>query len=165
MQTAGDNNDKAMMAPARRWAGLYTVVLMLLLLIFFAYHQWKKTGFFTDNFGTVEMIALYVPILISMVPPIQRAIQGRINPARPLEAISDLSMAIGSIWLWNHFPFNFAHLADPFPAAMHFAFAWITNNVGRFILLLQIVIGFISALGTTASYISERRKNAGVGGG
>ena len=158
MQPAGDNKDKGTMTPARRWAGLYTVALMLLLLVFFAYHQWKKISFFTDNFGTVEMIALYGPILISIGAAIQRAIQGRSNPARPLEAASDLSLAIGSIWLWNHFPFNFAHLADPFPSAMRFAFAWITDSVGRFILLLQIVIGFISALSTIVSYLSEHRK-------
>ena len=158
MQPAGDNKDTRMMTPIRRWAGLYTVVLMLLLLVFFAYHQWKMTGFFIDNFGTVEMLALYGPIVISMGAPIQRAIQGRTNPARPLEAVSDLTQAIGSIWLWNHFPFNFAHLADPFPSAMHFGFAWITNNVGRFILLLQIVLGFISALSTIASYLSEYKK-------
>ena len=159
MKPAIDNKDKGMMTSNRRWAGLFTVVLMLLLLVFFAYHQWKKTGFFTDSFGTAEMLALYVPVVISMVPPIQRAIQGRINPARPLEAVSDLSLAIGSIWLRYHFPFNFAHLADPFPVGMQFAFTWITNNVGRFILLLQIVIGFISAFTTMVSYLSERRKN------
>lgn len=159
MQPAVDNKDKGKMTPSRRWVGLFTVVLLLLLLVFFAYHQWKKTGFFTDNFGTAEMLALYIPIVISIGPPIQRAIQGRSNPARPLEALSDLSLAIGSIWLRNHFPFNFAHLADPFPAGMTFAFTWITNNVGRFILLLQIVIGFISAFSTMASYLSERRKN------
>jgi len=158
MQPAGDNIDTGMMTPARRWAGLYTVVLLLLLLVFFAYHQWKKTGFFTDNFGPVEMLALYGPIVISMAAPVQRAIQGRSNPARPSEVVSDLSLATGSIWLWNHFTFNFAHLADPFPSSMRFAFAWITDNVGRFILLLQIVIGFISAFSTIVSYISEHRK-------
>ncbi len=158
MQPADDQKGEKKMTPARRWGGLYTVGLMVLLLVFFAYHQWKRTGFFTDKFGPSEMLALYAPILISMAPPIQRAIQGQTNPARPLEAASDLSLAIGSIWLWNNFPFNFVHLADPFPTAMHFAFAWLTNDVGRVILLLQIVIGSISALGTIAAYLSERRK-------
>jgi hypothetical protein len=157
MQPPEDKKDKDMMTTARRWGGLYTVGLMLLLLTFFVYHQWKGTGFFTDKFGSTEMLALYGPIIISMAAPIQRAVQGRSNPARPLEAISDLSLAIGSIWLWNHFPFNFAHLADPFPSAMHFAFAWITNNVGRFILLFQIVISIISSISTIMTYISERR--------
>lgn len=141
-------------------AGLYTDGLMLLLLAFFAYHQWKNTGFFTEKFGWAEMIALYVPILISLAPPLQRLIQGRRNPARPLEAATDLSLAIGSFWLWTHFPFNFTHLADPFPPAMRFAFAWITNNVGRWILLLQVIIGIISSISTIASYLSMRRTEA-----
>jgi hypothetical protein len=142
----------------QRWAGLSTVILMLLLLAFFAYHQWKNTGFFTDKFGWAEMIALYAPILISLGPPIQHLIQGRRNPARPLEAVTDLSLAIGSLWLWIHFPFNFAHLADPFPVAMRFDFSWITNNIGRLILLLQVIIGSLSSLSTIASYLSMRRK-------
>jgi TRAP-type C4-dicarboxylate transport system permease small subunit len=76
---------------------MYTFILMLLLLAFFAYHQWKNTGFFTYKFGRAEMLALYLPILISLGPPIQRLIQGRRNPARPLEAVTDLSLAIGSL--------------------------------------------------------------------
>jgi hypothetical protein len=44
-----------------------------------------------------------------------------------------------------------------FPVVMRFAFAWITNNVGRWILILQVVIGLISALTTLGSYFSERR--------
>src|SRR4030042_4146676 len=97
----------------QRWAGLYPDVLMLLLLAFFAYHQRMSTGFFTEKFGLPEMIALYVPILISLAPPIQRLLQGERNPARPLEAVTDLSLAIGSLWLWNHFPLYFSPLAAP----------------------------------------------------
>ena len=149
------------LSPAQRWAGLYTDVLMLLLLAFFACHQWKNTGFFTEKFGWAEMLALYAPILVSLGPPIQRLIQGRRNPARPLEAATDLSLALGSFWLWFHFPFNFARLADPFPAAMRFAFAWITNNIGRLILLLQVVIGILSSVTTMVSYLAVRKnKNA-----
>jgi hypothetical protein len=144
------------MTPARRWGGLYTVVLMLLLLVFFVDHQWKQTGFFTSKFGVREMIALYLPILLSLVPPIQRAIVGRVNPARPVEACADFLLAIGSLWLWWVFPFNFAHIADIFPENMHFAFAWLTDGVGKIILILQVVVGFISALSIIASYLAER---------
>jgi uncharacterized integral membrane protein len=147
------------LSPAQRWTGIFTDILMLLLLAFFLYHQWKNTGFFTDKFGWMEMLALYLPILISLGPPIQRLLQGRRNPARPLEVVTDLSLAIGSLWLWTHFPFNFAHLADPFPVSMRFAFAWLTNNIGRLILLLQFVIGLLSSVTTMASYLSARRKN------
>jgi hypothetical protein len=148
------------MTPARRWGGLYTVGLLFLLLVFFAYHQWKQTGFFTSKFGVKEMIALYLPIIFSLVAPIQRAIVGRVNPTRPVEACADFLLAIGSFWLWQVFPFNFAHIADIFPERMHLAFAWLTDGVGRFILLLQVVVGFISALSILASYLAERRKES-----
>jgi hypothetical protein len=153
-----DHTQPGSMRAWQRWGGLYVTVLMLLLLAFFAYHQWKNTGFFTAKFGLVEMVALYLPIIISLVPPLMRAIQGRRNPSRPVEAASDVFLAIGSIWLRHSFPFDFAHLADPFPASWHFAFAWLTNDVGRFILLLQIVVGFVSALAITATYYSTHRE-------
>jgi hypothetical protein len=137
----------------QRWAGLYTDVLMLLLLAFFVYHQHINSGFFTEAFGVLPMLALYVPIVISLAPPLQRLFQGRRNPARPLEAITDLSLAIGSACLLAYFPFDFSHLADPFPPEMRFAFAWITNDIGRVILILQLVIGLISALSTMYSYL------------
>jgi hypothetical protein len=69
-----------------------------------------------------------------------------------LEAATDLSLALGSLWLWIIFPFDFTHLADPFHSAMRSAFAWITNNVGRVILLLQVIIGFLSGLSSISSY-------------
>lgn len=156
MTTPTGKIDKADLTMPQRWVGLYTVVLMLLLLAFFIYHQWSKTGFLTTKFGGMEMLALYGPIILSLGAPIQRFVQGKRNPARPLEAVSDISLAVGSIWLRNNFPFEFAHLADPFPDAMRFAFTWMTDDIGRFILLLQIVIGFISGLTILVTYIRER---------
>jgi hypothetical protein len=142
----------------QRWAGLYTDVLMLLLLAFFIYHQRINSGFFTEAFGVLPMLALYIPIVISLAPPLQRLLQGKRNPARPLEAITDLALAIGSACLLAYFPFDFSHLADPFPPEMRFAFAWITNDVGRVILILQVVIGSISALSTMYSYLKVKGK-------
>jgi hypothetical protein len=86
-------------------------------------------------------------MIIALIPPIQRFIWGRRDSRQLSEAAADLSLAFGSLWLFIIFPFDFAHLADPLPTNMRFAFAWITNNVARIILLLQVIIGFLSALG------------------
>ena len=91
--------DNEILTMPQRWLGLITDALMLLLLAFFAFHQWKITGFFTSKFGWIEMLALYVPILMSLVAPVQRFILGKRNPARPIEALSDLCLAIGPLWL------------------------------------------------------------------
>ena len=156
-QPDGAQADPQVLSAARRWSGLSTVVLMSLLMIFFLNHQWKRTGFFTSKFGPAEMAALYLPILISVVPPILRAIYARLDPARLVEAVSDLALAMGSIYLWNTFPFNFAHLGDIFPPALHFAFAWLDNNVARVILILQIVIGILSGIASLVAYFSNRK--------
>ncbi len=158
MQPAEENKVEQPMSPARRWSGLYTVGLMILLLVFFVYHQMKQTGFFTSNFGLPEMAALYLPIGISMAAPLVRAIQGRNETALLVDAVSDVCLAIGSLWLWISFPFDFAHLADVFPDGLQFAFAWLNNGIGRIILLLQVIIGAISAVSSSVSYKRARDK-------
>jgi hypothetical protein len=148
--------DQPDLTKPQRWAGLYTVVLMLLLLAFFIIHQVAGSAFFTGRFGRAEMLALYGPIILSLAPPIQRLVQGKRNPARPLEAVTDFSLALGSLWLWIHYPFDFAHVADIFRPDMRFAFSWLTNNIARFILILQVVLGFISGLATIVTYFRGR---------
>jgi len=104
----------------------------------------------------MEKLALYGPILVSLIPPIVRAISGHQNPSRPFDAATNLSLAIGSFWLWSVFPFDFTHLADILPIGIHFGLAWVTNDVGKFILLLQVLISPITALSTIWKYFSVR---------
>ncbi len=156
MQPADSGKPEKAISPARRWSGLYTLVLLILLLIFFALHQKQQTGFFTSKFGPAEMVALYLPILVAMIAPIVRLIQGRNRTAVLVDAVSDTCLAIGSLWLWLTFPFDFSHLAGVFPARFEIALAWLNDGIGRIILLLQIIIGFISALSSIVTYLRER---------
>ncbi len=153
--------DHEILTPSQRWIGpLATIVAMLVVLGFFAAHQSANTGFFIDRFGTLEMLALYVPILLSFAAPITRAIGGRHNPARPFEVAMNISLAIGSLWLAIVFPFNFAHLADVLPSALRFVFLWINNDIGRFVLILQVIIGVIVAPLTIFTFFSVRRRES-----
>jgi len=151
--------DNETLTPTQRWTGLLVIVGMLLLAGFFAYHQFTNTGFFTAKFGSLEMLCLYGPILVSFAAPIARAMSGRQNPGRPFDAATNLSLAAGSLWLWIVFPFNFAHLGDVFPNALRFATSWITNDIGKLLLLLQAIIGPITALLTILKYLSIRRQS------
>ncbi len=151
-------SDNEILAPSQRWGGLAAIVAMLVLFAFFALHQQKQTGFFTDQFGFLEMLALYIPILLAFIPPIARAISGRHNPARPFEAAMNIALGIGSLWLAIVFPFNFAHLADTLPSATRFAFSWINNDIGRFVLIAQVILGVIVAPLTLITYFSIRRR-------
>jgi hypothetical protein len=160
MQPSSRKGNENRMSPARRWSGLYTVGLMLLLLVFFVYHQWTRSGFFTSSFGYAEMVALYFPILFSMLAPIVRAIQGRDEIARQVDVVSDICLVLGSLWLLIRFPFDFAHLADVLPSAIQFALAWLNDSIGRIILILQIIIAFISALSGIVTNLRERSRSA-----
>ncbi len=162
MKTVGEKTSKEVLTTSQRLAELISVAAMLLLFSFFVYHQATNTGFFTAKFGLLEMFCLYGPMLFSLAAPIARALNGHRNPARPLEAATNLFLAIASFWLLMVFPFNFSHLADALPAAIHFALTWITNDIGKAILILQVIAGTITAFLTTMKYLSMRRREPAI---
>jgi hypothetical protein len=135
---------------------LLLVGAMLLLGGYLVIHQVTNTGLFTAKFGSLEMLCLYGPILLALVAPMVRALTGHRNPARPFEIATNLFLAIGSLWLLIAFPFSFAHLADALPGGLRFVLAWFTDDVGKVALVLQVIIGPISALLTARKYLSIR---------
>jgi hypothetical protein len=42
-----------------RTFSFFMFIINILLIIYYAIHQMQSTGFFTDSFGTLEMIFLY----------------------------------------------------------------------------------------------------------
>ena len=158
MKTVVEKTDKEVLTTAQRCGELISIIVMLLLFSFFVYHQGAQTGFFTAKFGALEMICLYGPILVSFAAPAVRAVSGRRNPARPFDVATYVFLALAALWLLMVFPFNFSHLADALPGALHFVLAWITNDIGKVCLILQVIIGPISALLTTRKYLSVRRR-------
>lgn len=158
MKTVVKKTDKEVLTTAQRWGELISVVPMLLLFGFFAYHQIANTGFFTAKFGALEIFCLYGPILVSLAASGVRALNGHRNPARPFDVATYLFLAIAALWFLLVFPFNFSHLADALPGAFHFVISWITNDIGKVFLILQVIIGPISAFLATRNYLSFRRR-------
>jgi hypothetical protein len=158
METIAEKTDKEVLTTGQRWGEFISVVAMLLLFGFFVYHQVAQTGFFTAKFGAVEMFCLYGPILVSLAAPGVRAVSGRRNPARPFDVATYVFLAITALWLLMVFSFNFSHLADALPGAFHFVLAWITNDIGKVFLILQVIIGPISAILVVWKYLSLRRR-------
>ena len=117
-----------------------------------------ETGFFTTEFGRLEMLALYGPMVINLLPPIVRMLTGRRNPARLFEALTAVCLATGSLWLLTVFPFEFSHLADILPAGLQFTIGWISNGFARVILIFQVVLGPISLIANLAKFVSVRKK-------
>ena len=157
MKTTGRQTEKDTLTPAQRWGELLNIIAMLLLCSFFVDHQAAQTGFFTATFGAFEMLCLYGPIMVSFIAPGIRMVTGRRNPARPFDVATFMCLALAALWLLKVFPFNFSHLADVFPSVLRFLLAWISNEIGTIFLMLQVILGPISAVATTWTYLSFRR--------
>lgn len=143
----------------QRLSELLIICAMLFLFAFFAAHQWLNTGFFTQDFGRLEMLALYAPIIIALVAPAIRAFTGRRNPARLFEVATNLALATGSLWLLIVFPLDYTHLADVLPEGLRFLLSWVTDDMGKFVLLLQVIIGPIASIPIIWKYwISAREE-------
>lgn len=150
------NADKETLTPLQRGLEVAIIVAMLLLAGFLVYHQVANTGFFTDQFGWVEMVCLYGPLFLGLASPAVRAFTGQRNPGRPLEAATSLFLAVGSLWLLRVFPFDFTHLADALPEALRFVLAWTPDILGKVILVMQIILGPVSAVVASWKYLSVR---------
>jgi hypothetical protein len=159
MQTDHHKAKQEILTLSQRFGEIITVVASLMLFAFLLYHQLADTGFYTDEFGGVEQICLYAPLLFSLVAPLTRAAKGRRNPARPWEAVGNLLLALGSGWLLRVFPFDYTHLADALPSGLRFILSWVTDDIAKIVFVLQIIIASISALVITWKYLSFRYQN------
>lgn len=156
MNTVAGKKDKDVLTIGQRFGECISIVIMLYIFSFFAYHQAARTGFFTSKFGPMEMFFLYGPILLSLAAPITRAVLGHRNPARPFEIATNLFLAVGAYWLLVVFPFDFAHLADALPEGVRFLLAWVNNDIGKILFIIQLIVCPIVAIVATWQYFSFR---------
>ena len=158
MSTIEKKNDQETLSLLPRMAEAIFVICMILLFGFLLSHQINNTSFFTEKFSALEMFCLYGPLIFGMSPLVIRAWTGQRQLARPFEAATSLFLALGSLWLVIVFPFNYAHLGAVLPESLRFTVAWVTDDIARIVLLLQVVISPISALLTFWKYLSIRQQ-------
>jgi hypothetical protein len=139
--------------PQRVAEPIFSIIAMVILCGFFAAHQLAHTGFFTGRFGPLEMLCVYGPILLTLAAPFARALTGRRNAGRPLEAVTSLCAALAGLWLLHVFPFDFTHFAAVFPEPIQSMFAWVNDGIGMVVLWLQVVVGACAALGVMGAYV------------
>jgi hypothetical protein len=146
-------NREIVSAPERVFEPIISIVAMALIVGFYAYHQVMHTGFFTAEFGPLETLCLYGTAVMSITSPLTRAITGRRNPSRPLEAVDDLLLGVAALVLLLTFPFNFAHFADALPSQIRFIFGWLNNDIARIFLWLPLIFGPFAALVITIQFL------------
>ncbi len=161
METTSKQSQREKLSPSQRFGELVSIFIMFLFFGFFVYHLVANTGFFTAAFGPWEMFFFFGPMLLALTPPLIRASTGARQPARPLEALTNAFMAVGALWLLMVFPFEFAHLADALPAGLRFLLAWVNNDIGRIILILQLIVCPVVALVMIWQYVAHRMRAGG----
>lgn len=160
MQENTERRDRDRLTRGQRVGEFIGVLLMMLLLAFFNHHLIVNSGFFTEKFGWEEMLLFYGPMLFAMAAPIVRIITGRRNVARPVEAASNVFMALAAVRLLNVFPFDFTHMADTLPESLRSILSWVNNDIGRIGLTLQIIVCPVVAVFTMITFASVRVRQA-----
>ena len=130
---------------------------LLLLTGFFVLHQVQATGFFTAKFGTLEALLLYAPLVLAIVDAGLQALSGRAQPARPFAAASGLLLGVAAVWfLLVAFPFDFFHLGDVLPEGLRGLLAWVTNDLGKIPLVIQVIAGPLTAIRAIMAFLAYR---------
>jgi hypothetical protein len=148
--------EKEYLGLGQRAEEVLAVFIGFLILGFFLYHQYANTGFFTTKFGDLEMFAFYGSIVLTFVPPLARAAIGRRNPVRPIDAFSNIFSAVAALYLFDIFPFNFAHITAALPSAIQFMFTWVNNDIGRIVLILIFIGSLASGFYNIVRYATFR---------
>jgi hypothetical protein len=145
---------KDLLGLGERIGEMVAIILGLLVLLFFVANQIQETGFFTSDFGTMEMALFYGVLILGMVPPFVRMFLGRRNKVRPLEVACNLFFIVATTYLLWVFPFDFDHLADLLPTNLQFILDWITNDMAMWFMSIIIVIAIIVTVWTAFLYIA-----------
>ncbi|MDH3365201.1 MAG: hypothetical protein OEM29_04265 [Thermoplasmata archaeon] len=131
-------------------------VFLSALLWFFVAHKLEETGFYTDEFGILEMTLMYSAGFLAVALAVLRVIIRRRNMLRPLDMASFVLFAIAHAVLLVRFPFDFGHVADVLPSSLQWTVEWMTDTIGALILALGIVGGIVGALVTLLIYLGVR---------
>jgi len=160
MQANAEKPNRENLTLAERVGEVAIIASLLFLFGFFWLHQSTNTGFFTAGFGTLARVCLYGPIVIALVAPAVRAVTGRRNPARPSEAVANTSLGLGTLWLLISFPLDFTHLGDVLPTSIRFLLGWVTDGLGRILMILQVILMPISVAVNIGWYFTIRKRKA-----
>lgn len=141
-------------------ASIVIIVLMGLIVLYFAAHQMLSTGFFTASFGILEMILLYLSMSTWIVTCVLM-LAGRKVLSRDLDAYGGFLLpVVGISWLVMVFPFEFSLFANVLPEFLRFLVQWITNDVARVLFVLSIIVNLGVAIYSLILRVSVRKAYA-----
>lgn len=135
---------------------VFSIILFVIsvsVLLYFVAHQRQSTRFFTDEFGTVEMLMLYGFWGFWIITSGLEGVMGRRFFSRLIDVFGGLIFAaIALSWLLVVFPFEFAYFPDVLPESLRFLVAWITNDIARALMVLGIIVHLFASVYSPIAY-------------
>ena len=132
------------------------VIVTILVASFLLSHWTGDTGFYTAEFNEWDALVLFVPLLYGIVPSSYRALVGRKNVVRPVDALGMVLFVISATYFLSAFHFDMQFFADPLPEWLRFIIDWIDEGWARLFLVLGIIGGTAGIVWTTVSYIKVK---------
>lgn len=136
-----------------RVVGIVIVVFSVLMILHLVAHQTQSTGFFTETFGTLEMLMLYGIWCFWIISAGLEGVLGRRLLSRLFDSFGGVIFSgIGIAWLFVVFPFEFAYFADVLPESLRFLVQWISDDIARVLLALGIIVHLGAAVYCPIAY-------------
>ncbi len=136
-----------------RFVGVVIFAVTLLVMLYFVAHQVWSTGFFTSEFGVLEMVMLYGFLVAWEITSALEGIFGQRLLSRIFDAFGGvLFMAISLVWLLVVFPFDFTYFANVLPDSIRFLVQWISNDIARVIMVIGIIAFLVASVYSPIAY-------------
>jgi len=158
MKTAEKEAKKDRIPNAERYGQIIGIVFIIIFISFFALHQTRDTGFFTEDFGSLAAIIFYAFAAYGIIPAIVKILTGRKNIGRGFDIIGGVIFLIAAVYLLYIFPFDFSHVAEPLPHSLEFLISWISDTFIRVVFSIGIVIMLVVTPYNSIIFWHVRRK-------
>ena len=128
-------------------------VFCTLMMTYFALHQVRSTGFFTETFRSAEIFMLYGFWAFWITTSGLEGILGLRFLSRIVDTFGGAVFAAACIaWLLVVFPFDFTYFADVLPDSLRFLLRWISDSTAWGLMLAGIVLHVVAAIYCPIAY-------------
>jgi hypothetical protein len=134
----------------------------VLMILYLAAHQILSTGFFTTQFGPIEMIMLYGSWISLVISSGLEGILGQRLLSRLFDTFGGIIfIVVATAWLVIVFPFDFTYFANVLPDFLRFLVQWISNDIALILMALYAIVMGIAAIYSPIAYkfIKIKRTN------
>jgi len=148
--------EKDKLNDAERASQLVSWIFTAIAAWFLLAHWTEDTGFYTSEFGQLDALVLFGPLIFGVLPPLVRTLRGRKNVSRPWDIFGSMLFVLSSAYFLCAFPFDMAFFALPLPEGLRFLVDWVTEDFAKVVLAIGIVGGAFGIGWTTLTYFKVK---------